>query len=143
MKPGAEIQLAQRQANDELVAYVAIEQPCDFTELRQRFGGPDGSSAAKVIFQKRLAYLVSKGRLQTINCGTKPHWEIPEPETADEPECQRAEKLTRSADSWVGTVVPPRQHSVLDGPTYVPEPDAALRSGALDYRRVASHGVRC
>ena len=143
MKPGAEIQLAQRQANDDLVAYVAKEQPCDFTELRQRFGGPDGSSAAKVIFQKRLAYLVSKGRLQTINCGTKPHWEIPEHDTDDEPNRQNTEKLTRSVDDWVGTVVLPRQHSVLDGPVYVPEPDTAMRPGALDYRRVASHGVRC
>jgi hypothetical protein len=143
MKPGAEIQLAQRQANDELVDYVEKEQPCDFLELREFFGGPDGGTRAKVIFQKRLAYLVSKGRLKTVNLAGKLHWEVPELGTAGEADCKPAEKITRCADNWVGAVVPPRQHNVMDGPTYVPEPDASLRAGALDYRRVASHGVRC
>ena len=39
-KPGAQMQLAQRQANDELVAYVAKEQICDFTELMQNLVAP-------------------------------------------------------------------------------------------------------
>ena len=39
-------------------------------------------------------------------------------------------------------LVPPRRISVMAG-TYTPPPMAPARPGALNYQRVASHGVRC
>lgn len=147
MKPGAEMQLAQRQANDELVAYVAKEQPCGFSELLLLFGGPDGGGRAKVVFQKRLAHLVSKGRLQTINLASKKHWEVaPTLATACAAMPSEWAAVWQNAAGetpWVGTVVPPRQHNVMHGPLYVSEPDTALRTGSLDFKRLQSRGAKC
>jgi hypothetical protein len=141
MKPGAEIQRDQRQANDALVAYVAMQQPCDLAELMQRFSDPSLGEGFTVRqkFQTRLSYLVNKGRLRTINLAGRRYFEVSGPDDAAVP----AEPTPEPADAWVGTVVPQRQYNALHAPVYVPEPHPALRQGALDYQRVASRGVRC
>ena len=43
---------------------------------------------------------------------------------------------------YVGQVAPPRRIDVMNS-TWVPPAGPALRSGALDYQRCASRGVRC
>lgn len=52
-----------------------------------------------------------------------------EPEAAPEP--------------YMGAVVPPACFDLMHAPAYVPDAGPALRLGALDYKRCASHGVRC
>jgi hypothetical protein len=44
---------------------------------------------------------------------------------------------------YVGAVVPSACFDLMHAPTYVPPAGPALRPGALDYKRCASHGVRC
>lgn len=146
MKPGAAIQLAQRQRNQELLQHVADHQSCSFEELLGMFGGPAADVDASQRFIKRLYYLVDSGRLRshisTVD-GVR-HWTLP-PVSA-EPSIDAHRTRTRDCapvDAWVGTVAAPRQNSVLAGPLYVPDRDCALRAGALDYKRFASHGVRC
>lgn len=138
---GAGVHQAQRQANDALVAYVAMQQPCDLAELMQHFSAPslgEGFTVRKR-FQIRLSYLVNKGRLGTINLAGKRYFKVPGPDDALAP----VEPTPEPATAWVGTVVPQRQYNALHAPDYVPEPPSALRQGALDYQRVASRGVRC
>ncbi len=145
MKPGAAIQLAQRQRNQELLEYVAEHQPCSFGVLMDRFFRPADYvdyDDARVRFSKRLSYLVNSRQLETTNVRGARRWTLP-PVSAESSVDADVACADASDDTWVGTVAAPRQNSVLDGPPYVPDRDCALRAGALDYRTVASRGVRC
>lgn len=140
---------AQSALNLELINHVATHEPCGFDDLFAVFGGTPLDGAAKLKFSKRLSYLVNGGKLCLMNHGGRRHWCVPQVETEAEAaalegamDCP-ATTLAEQAKKWVGTVVPPRQHSVMHGALYVPEAETALRPGALDYRRVPTHGVRC
>lgn len=148
---GAELQEAQRERNQALLAYVAAHQPCDFAELMALFGPPAPDGSHRLQFQKRLSYLVLSGRLRTVNLAGLRHWELPEVA----PTLATATALGSPA-MGVGSpiaqqtcaltpidVTPPRQFDVMHAPPYVPQADTALRPGAQDHRRYASRGDRC
>ncbi len=129
---------AQSVLNLALVKHVAQHEPCGFDELMKLFGELPADREARLRFQKRLSYLCYAGRLRPVNHQEQRHWCVPQVDAA-EPDDAPAPPT----DKWVGTVVPPRQHSVMHGALYVPEASPALRAGAHDYQRVPTHGVRC
>ena len=58
------------------------------------------------------------------------------------PRARAALPTTQQPASSPPVLVPPRRTSVMEG-HYQPPRFAPARSGALDYQRCASHGVRC
>lgn len=48
-----------------------------------------------------------------------------------------------AADSYLCHKAQPNQYDVLHAPTYMPAPTQELRPGALDFKRIASHGLQC
>lgn len=129
-------QYAQRQQNLELIDHVARHEPCSFEALMNLFGEAPGDGAARLRFQKRLSYLVSRGNLRPINHGGQRHWCVPQLATS-------AETGAPPADEWVGIVAPSSQIDVMHCGDYVPEPGPVTRSGALDFKRIASVGYQC
>ncbi len=140
---------AQSALNLALLNHVVTHEPCAFDELFNLFGDKPLDGAAKLRFSKRLSYLVNGGKLCLMNHGGRRHWCVPQIDSETDSEALEgaldcpAATLAAQAKKWVGTVAPPRRHSVMHGELYKPEAQASLRPGALDYQRYPSVGDRC
>ena len=139
---------AQSDTNLALLNLVKQYGQCGYGLLFDQFGDLElGTEQAHRKFQKRLEYLVYMDRLEFSGHGRqRKFWLVPAglPRPAMlNPACTPALTAAQAAVSYVGPKVPPRQTDVMHADVYVPGPGLALRPGALDFKRHASHGNRC
>ena len=143
---------AQNPTNLELLNFVNQRGHATWLELFTAFGdGPADSKSATQRFSKKLEYLVYVEKLQVTGRGTTRNFYISP--TADQPTPRRGlttAHATQASGSdalvhraYYGQLVPPRQFNTMTAAPYVPPTHAAMRPGALDYQRYASHGQRC
>lgn len=146
---------AQNPVNIELLNFVNQRGHASWADLFAAFG--DGSASEKGStqrFGKKLEYLLYTGRLICTGRGTARVFYIgPE---ATQPVPARGLTTARAGQvqgsdaaptyqhlQYLGAVVPPRQFNTMDSDPYVPPTQVAMRPGALDYQRYASHGDHC
>jgi hypothetical protein len=118
-----------------LVNYLSERgEPCGFEELWIACGphsigealGDEVIEAKRQHFRRRLAKLVEQGRLHSRGKRADRIWFVP----VHEPVIQ-------------DRVAQPRRLDVMRGGIWRPYPGPAMRPGADDHRRYASHGARC
>jgi hypothetical protein len=162
--PVFELRQGQKQANLDIINYVAQHQPCGFLQLRGQFGQNSEKS-----FKVRLNHLVISLQLQADKSGwSMESWTFalgemagklgrdlsaqaeakpqakPQPKAeAQPPEHDGHDETYEPPEVYVGTVAPPRQPEVMTAPDFKPKPMQALRPGAQDFMRCPSRGARC
>lgn len=122
--------------NQQLLDFIEAHQPIGLSAL---FASFDGAGESLTAFTKRLHYLKKQGWLLSAGKSTRAVWS----RSSERPSQALPPKVAPQPAAAVGWPVPPRQHNVMHGPTYQPAASPALRPGALDFMRLASHGNRC
>jgi hypothetical protein len=123
--------------NQQLLDFIEAHQPIGLSALFANF---DGAGESLHAFSKRLHYLKAQGWLLNAGASTRAVWS----RSSERPSHTLQPKVVaQPVAAAVGQLVPPRQHNVMHGPTYQPAAGTALRPGALDFMRLASHGHRC
>lgn len=124
-----------RRVNAAIVAYLVKCGGATWEELRDIFAEPDDIAGARERFRRRMEYLLYVGAV-TADLGRGPtrRYEAVEPVAAPG---------DTQPEPYVGEIVPSPAHDVMHALAYVPEPEPALRAGALDYKAVPSRGWRC
>lgn len=122
--------------NQQLLDFIEAHQPIGLSAL---FASFDGAGESINAFSKRLHYLKAQGWLLNAGASTRAVWS----RSSERPSHTLQPRLALQPAAAVGQPVPPRQHNVMHGPTYRPAAAPALRPGALDFMRLASHGHRC
>jgi hypothetical protein len=139
---------AQSDTNLALLNLIKQYGQCSYGLLFDQFGDLDlPRNQAHHKFARRLEYLLGQGRIDYSGRGRqRKFWLLevtkPRPPALD-PASMPALTAAQAAASYLGPKVPPRQVDVMHCDVYVPGPGLALRPGALDFKRHASHGDRC
>ncbi len=128
------------KVNAAIVAYLVKTGGATFEELHEIFGEPDTEVQHQGLlrFRRRMEYLRYVGAV-TADLGQGPAQRYqavppdPEPAAGDKP----------PEPEYVGEIVPSAWHGVMHALGCVPDPEPALRAGALDYKAVPSRGYPC
>lgn len=129
---------AQSPLNADILNHVARYEPCGFGELYDVYGDVQTDNKTKERFRARLNYLAESGQLQAKGTASHRRWYMPSvgvsATTAMDEE---------TLPAWLGAVVPPAQNDVMHCASYVPEAGPVTRSGALNFKNIASRGYQC
>lgn len=148
------------QQSDINHALLVLVKQCDeasYSLLFDLFGELErNTTAAHTRFSKKLEYLCYTDQLQRTGMGKKAVYKLghlafkPQPGTAlamrhCEARSNAAiqEPPIAAEDSYLFHKAQPIRYDVVHAPVYMPPPTTVLRPGALDFKRVASHGFPC
>ncbi|MEO8121683.1 MAG: hypothetical protein ABI606_20460 [Rhodoferax sp.] len=125
-----------------ILCYVYEHPDCTFKALQGVFC-PDattGKGSVTERFRARLAYLVSVGHLKRTEIDSACGYRIGNGVRPPKPEPVYA---AAEGDDPALRRTPAPQYDRMHCPAYVPDAGPALRSGSLDFKRLASHGYSC
>ncbi len=142
---------AQNPFNLELLNFIDRHGQCAASELYVRFCVTPGHNKEAQRMAAKLSYLVGCEQLCRQGRGLTALYTLGPQAGVHTPSAARARAKAAPAppaapvrpEPVVGPSTPDRPDYRITVAPYVPGPGAALRPGALDYQRYASHGVRC
>lgn len=113
--------------------YVNKAGKCSWKELYAVFGHAEDTESHRKQFSLLLVSLVKRGQINACHrCGVGR-------KIAD-----RYYTSIEDNPTVISTnITPPPQNNTMTAPVWVPPVCSALRPGALDYKRYASHGHQC
>jgi hypothetical protein len=125
------------------LAFVAEFGPCSLDVLRGQFCA-DATRRERDAFRSFLFNLVKAGYLQVSGRQAERRWQIGYDAKADVADWADVAEpaLAPAARAFAGLRTPAAQYNIFAS-TYRPTADPALRPGALDFKRLPSHGYGC
>lgn len=125
-----------------VLCYVYEHPDCEFKELQTLFypDAPSGKGSATEGFRARLAYLVSVGHLKRTQIDSVCGYRIGNGIRPPKPEPVHA--AVEAADPALQRT-PSAQYDRMHGSAFIYTMSEPTRPGALDFKRIASHGYQC